>query len=227
MAGIKSLFNHRLTPLQCVIVVVAIAGLGGLGYFSFQAISAKILESKVNAELPKVCAGVREQRDKIVIAIEHYKQEFGFYPPDHVATRQPLVVNAYTNPLLYELAGTVIDTNGMVDLPGLEQAEITYVKRFFQTTGFVNSASSPDHVKHFFNADPSQVRQLHDDPDVFAIGHQIGWGSVSEETFWQFEIGPWQYVTSSPTHNSGKFDLWIEVKTKTRTVVIGNWKEVE
>lgn len=44
--------------------------------------------------------------------------------------------------------------------------------------------------------------------------------------WWEFEVSSWRYVSSSPANNPGKFDLWIEVKTKSQTVTIGNWKSV-
>ena len=83
------------------------------------------------------------------------------------------------------------------------------------------------HLGHFVSVETSSVKQLHDDPDVFALGLQIFSAGVPDETLWEFVIGPWQYVSSSPPRNPGKFDLWIEVKTKKRSVTIGNWKEAE
>jgi len=41
------------------------------------------------------------------------------------------------------------------------------------------------------------------------------------------DASSWRYVSSSPTNNPGKFDLWIEVRTKQQSVTIGNWKSVE
>jgi hypothetical protein len=228
MAGIKTYLNRRLTCWETVIVIAAVATIGVGGYLSYKLISATILDAKINAALPKVCDALREQRQKIVGAIENYRAEFGFYPPDHIVSRQPLVVNAYTNPLLYELVGAVVNpTNQMLELPRLEEAEIGFVKQFFHSTGFVNSGSSTGAVQHFVSLETFSARQLHDDPDVFALGFQIYSLDVPSDIAWQFIVGPWQYVSTFPDHNPQKFDLWIEVKTKTRSVVVGNWRGVE
>jgi hypothetical protein len=41
------------------------------------------------------------------------------------------------------------------------------------------------------------------------------------------DFGQWRYLSTQPTQNPGKFDLWIEVKAGRRKLVIGNWKEAE
>jgi hypothetical protein len=71
------------------------------------------------------------------------------------------------------------------------------------------------------------ARQLHDDPDVFAAGFTVPCAGLASEVVWEFDVSSWRYVSSSPTNNPGKFDLWIEVKTKRQTVTIGNWKAVD
>jgi hypothetical protein len=227
MSGLKTSLNRRLTIRDGVGVIALIAALAVTGYYGYQFVAAKLLEAKVESALPEVCTAVRAQRATIVDAIENYKKEFGFYPRDNVVSRQPVVVNAYTNSLLYEIVGTVIDDKGMVHLPGQETAAFDFVKQFLNTTGFVNSGTSTGAVKRFFSLENSAVRQIHDDPDVFAVGYHITSPNVPFETYLEFEFGPWQYVSSAPVHSPGKFDLWIEVKTKKHAMVIGNWKEVE
>jgi len=224
---IKKYLNRRTSGPEALVVLAVIAGIGFGGYFLYKAISARILEAKLNAALPEVCSEIRTQRAKIISAIEAYRKEFGLYPPDHVVNRQPLQVNAYTNPLLYELVGAVTNSDGMLRIPGLEPAELAFAKEFFHSTGFVNSGSSTGDVRHFISLGSTPTRKLHDDPDVFALGVQLVSGNVPVEVFWEFDFGPWQYVSSSPMHNPGKFDLWIEVKTRKQNVTIGNWKQVE
>lgn len=228
MIRIKQYFNRRLTGRETVVIVAAVAMLAGLGYLAYVFIVAKVLEARVNAALPKVCAAIRQQRGELLKAIGAYKAQFGVYPPDHVLSRQPLVVDPVTNTLLYELVGTVYNpTNKMFQVAGLEAAEEKYVKEFFQCDGFKNSAESADKVKRFLAIEPVPARQLHDDPDVFAVGFQVPSEGVAPEVFWEFETSPWCYVSTAPTNNPGKFDLWIELKTKNQKLVIGNWKEAE
>ena len=55
MTAIKALLSRRLTVLETVIVIAVLAALGTVSYLSCKAISAKILEAKINAATPKVC----------------------------------------------------------------------------------------------------------------------------------------------------------------------------
>jgi hypothetical protein len=225
---IKKYLNRRLTAWQSLFVVATIAGVACLGYFACRFISAKIFQAKVEAALPKVCEAIRKERGTVLSAIEAYKAHFGFYPPDSAAGGGPQIANAVTNPLLYELVGAVLNpASEMYELGGLEPAEAKFVREFLNTTGFVNSGSTTGQVVRFLPFTNFPAAQLHDDPDVFAVGFQIFWADIPPETAWEFGISTWRYVRSGATHNPGKFDLWIEVKTSSKTVTIGNWREVE
>jgi len=228
MLPIKQYFNRRLTWRDTVVVVLGVAMLGGLGYGAYQLFMAKLLEARVNAAIPTVCTGVREQLGKLVSAIEAYKAQFGAYPPDHVLSRQPLVVDPVTNGLLYELVGVVYNpTNKMFRVGDLEPADAEFVKGFLQCEGFRNCAETKDKVKRFLTLDPVPARQLHDDPDVFAVGFQLPYEALAPEVVWELQATTWRYVSSAPAKNAGKFDLWLELKTKSRKIVIGNWKQVD
>jgi hypothetical protein len=186
------------------------------------------MEAKVNAAFPKACDEIRVERAKIVSAIEAYKAHFGFYPPDHVLTRQPLVVDPVTNTLFYELAGTIYSsTNQMYQVPGTEAAEAKYVRGFFQVNGFKNCGDGEGKITNFLKEASSPARQLHDDPDVFAVGFQLPYDGIPMEVYFDFQTSPWRYVSSSPTNNPGKFDLWIELRARSHKAVIGNWKAIE
>lgn len=225
---IKQYLNRRLTGLQMASALIAVAALAGLGYLGYNFAVAILFQARVNAALPKVSDAIRQQRGDLLKAIEAYKAHFGVYPPDHVLSRQPLVVDPVTNTLLYELVGVVYNpTNKLCQIPHLEEADAKYVKDFFQCDGFRNSAESADKVKHFLNIDPPPVRQFHDDPDVYALSFQVPYEGLRPDVVWEFEPGTWRYISSAPTNNPGKFDLWIELRTKKRKIVIGNWKAAE
>ncbi|MFZ9853960.1 MAG: type II secretion system protein [Limisphaerales bacterium] len=36
-------------------------------------------------------------------------------------------------------------------------------------------------------------------------------------------LNPWRYVSTNPTNNPGRFDLWAEIREKNRTNIVGNW----
>lgn len=220
--------NRRLTWRQGAAVVSLVAALGGAGYAGYDLVAARLLQSRVDAAFPLVCAAIREQRSAIIRAIEAYKAHFGFYPPDNVVSRQPLVVDAVTNSLLYELAGVNYRPEERVfEVGTLKPAGARFVKGFLHTTGFVNCVSTPEQAKHFFVLENLPVRLFHEDPDVFMIGFQVSLVNIPLDASWKIQVSSWRYVTSAPEHNPGKFDLWIEVSTKTRRQLIGNWKQAE
>ncbi len=228
MPDIRQSLNRRLSPREVVLVICALAVLAGLGYASYRYIAAKVLEARVNAACPTLCAAVRDQRTELVKAIEAYKTKFGVYPPDHALSLKPLVVDPVTNTLLYELVGVIYDpASKTYSVGGLEPATADYVKDYFQIKGFRNCAETTNGIERFLTLDPLPSRQVHDDPDVFALGFQPSFDVLPPEVFWEFDVSPWRYVSSAPTNNPGKFDLWTELGTRDRKVVIGNWRTVE
>lgn len=228
MLELKQYLNRRLTPSQTVAVVVIVAVLGGLGYATYKFIAARVFEAQVRAAVPRVCAAIRQQRATIGSAIEVYKASFGVYPPDHVVSRQPLVVDPVTNTLLYELVGAVYNsTNKMLSVDRLEAAQAAYVKDFFHIEGLRNCGERADQVKQFLPAENLPVKQLHDDPDVFVLSAAVPYEELDPDIYYSIDRGSWHYVSSAPTNNPGHFDLWIEVKAGDRKVTIGNWKSVE
>ena len=138
------------------------------------------------------------------------------------------MVDPVKNPLFYELVGVTYNPEKKTfESPGMESADAKYVKEFFHCDGFRNDAAKGEQVKRFLTVDPLPAHQLHDDPDVFAIGFDELYHEEFIPVVWEIETSPWRYVSSAPTNNPGKFDLWIELKTKNRTLTIGNWPAVE
>jgi hypothetical protein len=228
MLQVKRFLNRSLTKPQAALVILAAAGMAALGWLAFNLLTAEILDRRIEAAVPLVCAQLREQRQVLISAVEAYKAHFGEYPPDHVVSRQPLIVDPVKNPLLYELAGVLYNpTNKTFELQNLEAADAKYVKEFFQCEGLKNCSESPDKLKHFLTTHPLPACQLHDDPDVFAVGFVPSYDKYAPEIIWHVEVTSWRYVSSTPTNNPGRFDLWAEVKTKHRAITIGNWTTVD
>ncbi len=228
MLQLRQYLNRRLTPRHTAAVIAIVVVLAGLGYGVYQIIAARLLEARVRAALPGLYARVREQRGTLVGAIEAYKARFGVYPPDHLLSRQPVVVDPVTNTLLYELVGVIYNpTDKMFSVGGLEAAEADYVKEFFQIPAFRNCAESQGGLQHFLPAENVPIRLLHDDPDVFVLGCTQWPEEVDPEVLWKVDVGSWRYVSSAPTNNPGRFDLWIEVKANGQKATIGNWRAVE
>src|ERR1019366_4874931 len=154
MLQLRQYLDRRLSPRQTAAVIVIVAVLAGLGYGAYQIIAARLLEARVSAAMPRLYAKVREQRGTLVRAIEAYQARFGIYPPDHVLSRQPVVVDPVPNTLLYELVGAIYNpTNKLLSVAGLEPAEAAYVKEFFQIDAFRNCAESQGGLQHFLPAE--------------------------------------------------------------------------
>lgn len=228
MLPLKKWLTRRLSPLQTAGIVVLVAALAGLGYAGYLFVAGKIFDARVRAALPAYCAGIREQRKVLVAAIEAYKAHFGTYPMDNVLSRQPLSVDATNNPLLYELAGVTYNpTNGTLKIEGCEAAEAKFVYDFFHCSSLRNCSSPTNQRNNFLDSGTPPNRQLHDDPDVFALGFPFYNLPLDPEVAYAIEVSPWRYVSSAAVHNPGRFDLWIELQAKNQKVTIGNWKEVE
>ena len=228
MTSLKDQLSRRLTPVQAAGIVLLLCVIVVLGYLGYGFAMSKLLEARVRAALPVICAEVRHQRDAISQALEAYKAQFGMYPPDHLISRQPFIVDPVTNTLLYELSGVVLNpANNNIQVARLEPADLAYVTNFFHCPPFRNFSDKKDGVKRFLPEENAASRQFHDDPDVFALGFYISSEAIPSELIWEVDASTWRYVSSSPTNNPGKFDLWIEIKTKDRTVTIGNWPAVE
>jgi hypothetical protein len=228
MHSLKQYFSRPLTLREMGVAVLLLAVAAGLFYAAYSFAAAKILDARVEKALPAVCAAIRQQRRAILNALEAYKVQFGAYPPDHLISRQPTIVDPITNTLLYELAGVLYDpTSRKLQVAGLEPAEEDYVTNFFHCQRFKNWSQSRDQLKAFLSKNDSVSQQLHDDPDVFALSAAVDFSTIPQQLYWEINAGSWRYVSSAPTNNPGKFDLWVEIRHKDHTITLGNWKQVE
>jgi hypothetical protein len=228
MAGFRQYFNRQMTLRDTAVVIALVLMFAGLCYGVWSFVAAKLLEAHVRVAATQLSGGIRKERDEIVSAIDAYKTHFGFYPPDTVINRNLVQVDAISNRLAYELIGFVYNpTNRLYQAGRLEPAEAKFVNEFFHCDGFKNSSQREDQVKHFLPADNKYLSQLHDDPDVFALGFQMMYEGITQELANEIEISSWRYVCSAPTNNPGKYDLWLDLRAGRQNITIGNWKAAE
>ena len=71
---------------------------------------------------------------------------------------------------------------------------------------------------------------LHDEvDDIFQLhvvdarpeGHAIT--GMESDLYRYVGMASWQYISSRPIHNPGKFDLWIVVQTPRTNITVANW----
>jgi len=182
-------------------------------------------DARLRSTIPRLCAEICQQRQCISGAIDAYRQALNFYPPDHVLQKNPLVVDAYTNQLLYELVGTVHDPTNRYFMPaGFAPISEQMVQSYFQAVRFANCVEHPEKIRHFLDSSNiNATLALHQKPDVALLAFFPSWEGIEPELMSQIELGSWRYNCSSPTHNPGSYDLWIEIRTEQTNIVIGNW----
>jgi prepilin-type N-terminal cleavage/methylation domain-containing protein len=180
-------------------------------------------------------AQVRAQLNGLITAIDRYKSEFGYYPPDNVLSSTAVAtnVNPAINQLYYELTGVIVNNqSGTFQSPN-KPATITAatVQSIFHRDGFVNAAIDPKELKfQGANLKANQVKTMVINgvdvdilvvPTPFPAGHPA---AVFPGP--QVSVNPWRYVSTNPTNNPASFDLWAEVPINNNEVrTIGNWKE--
>ncbi len=209
--------SAAFTLIELLVVISIIGLLAGMVVGLTSVASRKMMESRVKTDL-----------NQLVNAIETYKAQVGFYPPD---SPYP-TIGPKTNALYYELAGAVFTSSGNppngVFQPldtgtGIDGATL---KSTFGVSGVSNSARDRRDVPytgmHFRNG---QVRELNAAKEIRVLAVPakgpnmiVGKNNV--------QINPWYYDASSTNrHNRQSFDLWAMVLVGRNTNIIGNWKQ--
>jgi prepilin-type N-terminal cleavage/methylation domain-containing protein len=200
--------RHAFTLIE----LLAVIGIIGV-------LAALLVGAIVSATSGAKSKRVRTELDQLVTAIEDYKSRFGFYPPDNsLRPDRP--------PLFYELSGTYTNANQFWTLDG--QAAITPAQissafnRAPTESGFANAARTVKEGRSFLpNLKPKQYSTNPNgaDPGVYFLNVPVPGTDLAYPTF-----NPWRYVSSSPTNNPKRFDLWAEIVIGDETNIIGNWK---
>lgn len=214
------------TLVELLTVIAIIGALAGLLVGLAPRASRKMKESRIQAELAQ-----------LVTAIDSYKAELGYYPPDNPVVTAG-VTNYAVNQLFYELTGTVV-TNAhnpvlarYTALNGLSTLGSIQIATLFHTPGFVNTTEDPKAVKNFLRSiRQSQYKEVSiGNPPQLALLLVVPVDlprGVRAAPSLPPQVNPWRYNSSAPVHNAGRYDLWAEVSfgNRTNTVVFGNWKE--
>jgi type II secretory pathway pseudopilin PulG len=197
--------------IELLVVVAVIAILAGLLIPVMSSLSTRQM---------KVVA--RSEMNQVATAIEAYKAVWGTYPPDNPT-------NPIPNPLYVELVGT---TNGAINatrlnyviLGGTTKFDSDQLKTALNVGGLMNTGASTrgtDEAK----APETFLKEVKDT--------QIGTvGSVpvllcSQQWTKPGANGsnPWRYVSSHPTNNPNRYDLWVDLYVNGKTQRICNWSK--
>lgn len=185
-------------------------------------------------------AKLKVMRDQLVTAIEDYKSQYGFYPPDNRGDYPMGAINSVTNPLYYELTGTIVDNQNRLFFTPDRSETITAdaVTQFFGVEGFVNTvpstgdlAADSRKVRKFIELKSEQFGELSENPDVEVLTAPVRWPLNPPEAIGPGPVAnrpglnPWRYVSTNPTNNPGRFDLWAEFVDGRRVKIVCNWNK--
>lgn len=206
-----------LTVISIIGVLAAIlTGLSGVA-------ASKMRTHRINGEL-----------QQLVTAIEGYKGEVGFYPPDNQVQNAGMsdLTRAQMNPLYYELTGALYDKAQFTPLNQKDPASVTDLKNAFGVDGISNSARDRRDVKyqgiHFkegqyapivgynniylltvpVSGPPNNMLSIKPPPD----------GKGGQANVWLYDS------SSTNRHNMSSFDLWAVYSIGKRTNTTGNWR---
>ena len=167
----------------------------------------------------------------LTTAIERYKDKFGHYPPDHVIGQLPnglKTVNPEINQLYYELTGftynSIANAQGVLKSGGILYTNIVWA--VFKKLGFVNASSDTKEVSNFLpGLKANQVATLPEGTSQYEVLAVPVNGPRDYQGINGIKVNPWRYVSSNPTNNPNRFDLWAEIKVGKEIKIIGNWKQ--
>lgn len=222
--------KRSLSFVEVLGVVALLVLLAAGGSFCVTRVQEWFLAKRVQAAWPVMGKGIRAQRLLVVNALEAYHQRFGCYPPDTRTGPNPQIVDPVFNPLLYELSGVLYDSGlGLFTGTGFPPLTVREVQTLFRLSRFTNTVpATPGAVpENFLNSLQTTVFGIHEMPDVSTFGYLPPPEEMDPEVCAEFDISPWRYVSSNPTNNPGKYDLWMELGLGNRRQVIGNWQAVD
>ncbi len=193
--------HEAFTLIEMLVVIAVIGILAAMIIGIFPGVMDKRARSRVRAELMS-----------LTVAIENFKHDQGFYPPDNKNSTAG-------SPLFYELVGCTLDNTQFIPARGTP-VPINRVQPSFGVDGFVNTTVGNKPSKNYLpdlkddqhgtrtNLAPTPVEVL-----------LVPYKGISGE------FNPWHYNSSSPVHNPGSFDLWAQIVIGKNTNTIGNWRQ--
>lgn len=167
-------------------------------------------------------ARVQTDLNKLVMAIENFKNKYGSYPPDNSTfTMSGNVTNYHTgtNQLFYELTGTTYNAKNDSFRSSMQGDELTAanIANVVGARGFRNASEDiKDTVNFLPNLALSQVKRTkikNVDFSLLLVPVSLPGGAANY----------WHYRSTNPTNNPTSFDLWAVVVMGKQTNIIKNW----
>jgi prepilin-type N-terminal cleavage/methylation domain-containing protein len=165
---------------------------------------------------------VLAQRDQLITAIEAYKKQHGYYPPDNTNT-------CLAPQLYYELRGGTLDPATKMISGSFPSISTNDYAKLFGHHGIANSKPKgaeedgetkvTDFIIGLRSPQSTNITVGGVDAMFLTVGVEAAQGT-------DFKTNTWRYVSTNPTNNgAGNFDLWADVLIKGKTETIGNWNK--
>lgn len=187
--------DRGFTLIEILVVIAIIAVLAGL----IVNLAPVVGEKKVRARAEALLA-------EIETAIEFYKNDVGYLPPDNMGMNKP-----NRPPLYYALTGMRPADDAAVEFLDREGNRFTSAQLTteFGVPGFVSARDFYENLvpKHVQDEPNSGFKYL----AIPATGPEGDFNPVNYD------------ASSENRRNTDSYDLWVEVKIGGDTVTIGNW----
>jgi hypothetical protein len=211
--------------MDTAVALIAVCAVGGLAVGGHNVIAQGIVRARVKAAVPSLLIQIRNQREVLMGAIEAYRASFGVYPPDNVVSRDPVIVDPIENPLLYELSGATYISYNQTCRPGpFRGANVSFALNYFHCAGFMNCGTLESPPKDFLLAKQPAV-PINGHPPIYVLACALK--PELADCYYALAVSPWRYVSSNPTNNPSRYDLWVEVQALGKKYVIGNWTNAQ
>lgn len=219
--------GRAFTLIELLVVISIIGVLAGLTVGLGGMASRKSKEARIRTEM-----------NKLINAIENYKSTMGFYPPDHQAVdpadaRKTVGVPS-PNQLFYELSGTIFLNNQFYLIGTQEGLPAATISSVFGSSGIANSVRAESlrdlpraakDVKFTESFKASQVQRISDNPPVQVLAVPAKGPANRVINYRGVAVNPWLYVSTSPTNNAERFDLWTETLIGGKIIRFSNWEK--
>jgi len=221
--------GRAFTLIELLVVISIIGVLAGLTVGLSGLATRKSKESRLRGDMGKIING-----------IENYHSALGSYPPDHAvpdpAAPGRMIGLASPNQLFYELSGTEF-VNNQFRVPGSPDGLTgAQIQTAFGSAGFANAARIAKDLKFTEEFKASQYKQISATPPLYVLAVPVV-GPKNRRSYdpsgpltWvitynKADVNPWLYVSTSPTNNPDRYDLWCEVAIGGKVVRFSNWEK--